>query len=570
MLQSDMQREGRVENSYSHKNSVYRKSGPCFWLSIFAVASSLVLLSDLVGFTLPRGFIYWTNPIAWLSNALGFTAYVGFYCRGMDAGLADVWAYLSIPVIGTFIAWFGFGWFRWRWPILVFIVFVIPFFIAMQFTMQRGYESLADRFLTQEDVKGEADALSKALFIVKRSETPDLRMFELSSRLLALQQREESLRPANPDPIQFRIAEFDVILESGHAPIESGLDLRRTNAFSEFQQLLATIGVDFEIDTWEEIDPFDVRYYVAVSVVGSLLTARSWLKESRSYSTMHQALNPSMLVVQIHKDAKSLEDAVRERPHSTSRMPGYSQPINAFYDRKNGSMHISVPEYDYREQLLKMQNRMTGVFANGGDPVFDEKEATANFEFQTKYISVPVAHEIWHFMADKSHGSSDFPIVVEEGFASILEFLQESIDTTAAKNAELFSDVGLPGTYLNTDRAKKLLDRLVECGPRQLKYRGKVLKASEEQEFVSTETLLTIGPSFLHLRNDRDLVYAEAWALAMILQFHPNASEYLSGIKYSRARPSSSADILAELDSLIIVTAEESCRGNLPSYWKRR
>ena len=155
----------------------------------------MLLLDILFGLTLPRSLIYWFNPIAWLANWTRLTEVTGGFLRGMDQGVMGVASLLGIPVIGSFIGWFAFGWFRWRWPGLMFFVLTVPWLCAMQFTTKRAYEALAERYHAQGRIQLEASAISKALYVIQASQAYDPSTSSLTARLLEIQDLAKTTKP---------------------------------------------------------------------------------------------------------------------------------------------------------------------------------------------------------------------------------------------------------------------------------------------------------------------------------------------------------------------------------------
>lgn len=165
-----------------------RESGPNFWLSIFTALTGLMILADMMlGLRLPGSLVYWLNPVSWLGNWSGLTALVGGVLRGMDEGATAIGSVVGMPVIGSFVLWFVYGFFRWRWPMVVFILLTLPFLCAMQFTTKRAYEALARRYHTEGSVELEARAISKALLIIRSSSVVDPEASQLAARLVEIE-----------------------------------------------------------------------------------------------------------------------------------------------------------------------------------------------------------------------------------------------------------------------------------------------------------------------------------------------------------------------------------------------
>jgi hypothetical protein len=164
-----------------------RTAGPCFWLTIFASATVATLLLDMRGFKLPMSLIYWFDPIAWLSNWAGLTPRFSGFFSGVDQGVADIARWLGRPIAFSFLFWFLAGCARWRHPSLVFLVWIVPCLVGMQFTTMRAYDALADRFHTEGRVDLEADALGKELFIIDHARPADPARPRLTARLAELQ-----------------------------------------------------------------------------------------------------------------------------------------------------------------------------------------------------------------------------------------------------------------------------------------------------------------------------------------------------------------------------------------------
>jgi hypothetical protein len=146
-----------------------------------------MLFLDLLGATLPRGLIYLFNPVAWLGNVIGVSGLVGGVLRGMDEAVGEVGSFVGMPVVGSLAIWFLLGWFRWRRPEIVFFLLVVPWFLAMQLTTKRGYESLAEHFQARGRDELEADALSKAMYIIEASQVDDPGATRLAARLRELE-----------------------------------------------------------------------------------------------------------------------------------------------------------------------------------------------------------------------------------------------------------------------------------------------------------------------------------------------------------------------------------------------
>ena len=173
-----------------------RQQGPCLWLAIFAALTSLMLFLDILfGLRLPRSLIYWFNPIAWLGNWTQLTAVTGGFLRGIDLAVTSIASLLGIPVIGSFLYWFVFGWLRWRRPGLVFFLLTVPCLCAMQFTTKRAYEALAERYHAQSRTQLEASAISKALYVIQASHTSDPGASRLAARLAEIQSRAQTTKP---------------------------------------------------------------------------------------------------------------------------------------------------------------------------------------------------------------------------------------------------------------------------------------------------------------------------------------------------------------------------------------
>jgi hypothetical protein len=163
------------------------QTGPCFWLTIFATLTSSMLLLDLLGATLPRSLIYLFNPIAWLGNMIGVTDLMSGILRTADGASGQVGSFVGMPVVGSFILWILFGFFRWKRPGLAFLFLTVPWLLAMQFTTERAYESLAERFQARGQSQLEADAIVKVLFIIAASQAEDSVSTALSTRLRELE-----------------------------------------------------------------------------------------------------------------------------------------------------------------------------------------------------------------------------------------------------------------------------------------------------------------------------------------------------------------------------------------------
>ena len=114
---------------------------------------------------------------------VNLTPLIGDFLRGIDKGAMTIASILGVPVIGSFLLWFAYGWLRWRWPLIIFVLLTLPFLCAMQFTTQRAYEGLAQRYQTKGNTKLEDRAISKALFVIRESHTADPNTSRLEARL---------------------------------------------------------------------------------------------------------------------------------------------------------------------------------------------------------------------------------------------------------------------------------------------------------------------------------------------------------------------------------------------------
>jgi len=169
------------------------RQGPCFWLSVFAALTSFMLVLDiLLGLRLPKGLIYWFNPIAWVGNWTGLTAAIGGFLGGLDQGVTSIASLVGVPVIGSFLFWFAFGFSRWRKPDLWFFLLTVPCLCAMQFTTKRAYERLADYYHAQGRLELEASAISKALYVIQASNSADPDASRLAAQLTEIQHRSDT------------------------------------------------------------------------------------------------------------------------------------------------------------------------------------------------------------------------------------------------------------------------------------------------------------------------------------------------------------------------------------------
>lgn len=151
-----------------------------------------ILMLDMLGATLPKGIVYWLNPVAWFSNWTGLTPRIGGFLRGMDEGVMALASVVGMPIIGSLIFWFVLGCLRWRWPSVVFILCIVPALCAVQLTTKRAYLEFAERFHAQNLPGREADAISKALFIIRESRIPDPAEAQLVDRLVILERQQRS------------------------------------------------------------------------------------------------------------------------------------------------------------------------------------------------------------------------------------------------------------------------------------------------------------------------------------------------------------------------------------------
>ena len=172
-------------------------AGPNFWLTIFTALTSVMLLLDIVfDLRLPSSVIYWLNPISWVSNSTGLTALIGGFLRGIDEAVMSIASFLGVPVIGSFVLWFAYGFFRWRRPVLVFVLSTLPFFFpALQLTTKRAYEALAQQYHAKGRTELEARAISKALTVIRASHIPDAHTSRLEARLSEIERSTGSPGP---------------------------------------------------------------------------------------------------------------------------------------------------------------------------------------------------------------------------------------------------------------------------------------------------------------------------------------------------------------------------------------
>lgn len=175
--------------SHSPADLSEKQTGPCFWLTICTLLASVLVAVDMLsGLRLPASLFYWLNPVAWISNKVGLTVSISGFLVGIDGGAMDIGSLAGMPIVGSFVVFFAAGWLRWRRPILVFLVWTIPCLCALQFTIKRSYELLAERYHAQGLADREANALSKALFLIQESGRQDPTIGQLSARLSQIQQ----------------------------------------------------------------------------------------------------------------------------------------------------------------------------------------------------------------------------------------------------------------------------------------------------------------------------------------------------------------------------------------------
>lgn len=173
-----------------------RETGPNFWLTIFTTLTGLMILVDIIfELRLPSSLIYWLNPICWVSSSSGLTAVIGGFLRGIDEGAMTIASFVGVPVIGSFLLWFVYGLLPWRRPVLVFFLLTLPFLCAMQFTAKRAYEGLAQHYQLKGRTELEARAISKALFVIRASHTPDAHARGLETRLIEIRRSKASPGP---------------------------------------------------------------------------------------------------------------------------------------------------------------------------------------------------------------------------------------------------------------------------------------------------------------------------------------------------------------------------------------
>jgi hypothetical protein len=488
------------------------------WLTVFVSASAILLLLDLAGVRTPVWSLCLVNPIAWVCNFTGLTGLRPGFLVGMHEAAQSLPALIGIPVIGSLAIWLllSLSWPRGR--ALHFLLIVVAGSAALQFTMQRAYLSLADRYQARNEIRRESAALGKVLYIAEKTGTPGVlkkgrTLVEVAVRLARLQEQMSPEHGASPvPPIKFRVANVSVTLESDHQPLVYPQLAEKHPFFTSYTQTLALIVNDFDLKSLGRLNIVDLRLIAGMAVASQLGIERRIIESLYKEEPAPFLSQPLTLTVRIHRSLQDLAKYVVRSPQDILAEPGKGGDIVAFYDRRRRSLHIAVPDEVYRHNVVEST---TDLLEKG---VLSERQGAKSYIFMTATLHGPVAHELWHFAAQHILLLEGLPAALEEGMASFAQFAEEAMSESVTQNLSLMKGV-TQGKYRDPGREQQLLRRAPLCPENALRYRDAILNADRAGKLVPTRLLLSLSSSSLHARSDVTLLYAEGWALSTRIWF---------------------------------------------------
>jgi hypothetical protein len=481
------------------------------WLTVFVSASAILLLLDLLGVQTLVWSLYLVNPIAWLSNLTGLTGLAPGFLVGMHKSVESLPVLIGIPVIGSLAVWLllSLSWRRWR--AFHFLLFVVAGSTALQFTMQRAYLSLADRYQTRNEIRRASAALEKVLYVAEKTDTPGVlekgrALIEVSVRLARLQDQKPAARGTPPiPPIKFRVASVTVTMESDHQPLVYPQLAEKHPWFTSYKQTLAAIVNDFDLKSFDRLNILDLRLIAGMSVASALGIERRMIGSHYKEEVAPFLSQPLPLTVRIHRSLQDLANQVARSAQDILAEPGRDGEIIAFFDRRSASLHIAVPDEVYRDKVVGSMTELLEKAEFGSASV-------AGYKFLTTKLHAPLAHELWHFAARPIPFFEGLPAALEEGMASFAQFVSEAVSQAVTENPSLMEGI-LQGKFRDPAREEQLKRHARFCPKNAIDYQKKILDAAQHEKVVSTRLLLSLSSSSLHARPDVTLLYAEGWVL---------------------------------------------------------
>jgi hypothetical protein len=398
--------------------------------------------------------------------------------------------------------------------------------VAFQFTMQRGYLAVAQHHRAEPANKREATVLYKAFYICEKTRTygafsEPRALFQFASRLTALQGDPEVRSMFQPQPpVRLQVGKIEIRLETDHVRIpfptaptrrSSGLQSYRETLSEAIRKVFAGSTISFDISGLEQLNLFDLRFYAGMDIAALLVTTlQPFQPEFRS--EVAQLLDTgAVLNVYIHRSADALQTAFPGVVHTTASLPQSQAVVCAYYDRRTRTLHVGVPEDESRKYTVSMLNDFAA------SPTAKWEGHSKQMSFGNDFMYTPLSHECWHFMAQHIPIFKGLPPALEEGFASIPEFLEEAMSESVVANAGVLDRFSPPQVFRDRAREAELASRTLPCSKHMRGYWELLAAAAQTNSLVGVRELMKLDEATLSGQKHVSLLYAEGWAIALQL-----------------------------------------------------
>lgn len=491
-------------------------------LTLCVAAGAVLLALAWFGLRVPDWAVYAANPPAWISNATGLTEWGRRFFPGMDQGVAWLPQKLGLPVIGSLLVWFGLS-FVTSGRFLG-LVWALLGCVAFQFTMQRGYLAVAERYRATGQIQREAAACGKVLYIAEKTGSyggfaEAGALFRFAARFTELQEHAAVRRMFPPaKPVHLRIGKIDITLETGHLPIPfpssftrhlRGLPSYRETLFEITGMVFPGVDVPLEVGDLGQMNIFDLRLYAGMQIASGLIVSLQPLRKAFPDETAQFLVAPAALRVYVHRSAEEVLDSFRGAARSMVQIPESNAVLVAYYDRLTRTLHVGVPEDASRKRTLAMLRH----FAVSSTATWEDSKD--DFWFSSEVLQIPLSHEALHFVSQNIPIFNGLPPALDEGLATMAEFASESISRAVVKSAAVMDRFSPPSVYRDRAREKKLAESAGLCPERMRKYWELLMDADRKHTLVPVQRLLALDPASLSEQADVALFYGEGWALAL-------------------------------------------------------